>query len=578
MGAIKSQELSGLKLVSLTGVSTSGDKAKAIADLNAVKTNPTVNLDNTQAGNILAVLGDADTTIPDGDEFSSVRAMANEWNADDATPEQKATAENNLINYVNTDKEKNIPTVLTALGEAVPKDRPATEETKAPESKKVELSEEQKAKVKAALSQLGTVVGSTWDGIVRGFQAAAEPASPKSTASPATQESIKKADGNPLTQTDISKGTTIDTNVKKVGDDLFIQTQNNQAVRVSKDGVLSGIKTNAKSEFVTVDGKEERTLQDGESVDIALTTETKTFEDGDDGSFDKAIPTKILRVEKHSDGLHYGVFELKDGKYVLTEGKHSSVKPSENFETNQPLRYLHATDGNIYNEDGITKWVGPSPSTVGAADAPPQYSSLASVLNNLTDIEKQKQLRKAGKTQKERQEEDMLMAAASMIGGQGGQASGGIGGGLGLQMGADSFGNFNVGVGIQGTNFGAGIQFGGGPNNGFGGPGFPGFGNGGVVNLEEMLTVVFAILEQQERKRIVGYLKDMYKKSSAMGAVTSNQVKDRPGILNQMNTETSISQAFLQNSMGKRQNMLETLYGIIRNTHESKRRSIQNIA
>jgi len=63
-----------------------------------------------------------------------------------------------------------------------------------------------------------------------------------------------------------------------------------------------------------------------------------------------------------------------------------------------------------------------------------------------------------------------------------------------------------------------------------------------------------------------------------MSAITGDQVKDKPAILNSMNIETSISQAFLQNSMGKRQNMLETLYGIIRNTHESERRSIQNLA
>lgn len=572
MGAIRSEGLVDLSGLMLTASTSNGDKAKAIADLNAVKANSTVNLTQEQSANILATLSDPNTHIPEGEDYDGLRTMALEWSAEDATAEQKKNVENNLIAFVNADREKNIPTVLTALGEAPVEDKEKT--------KTQALTEQQQQQLGATLTSVGNVVGSAWDNLLRSFGGTNIPAPPKEVSKPTTGTTVQNKEGKPLTQANLDAGTPIDSNVKKVGDDLFIQTEKGSAIRVSKDGVLTGIKTNTKSEFAAVEDQT-KTLKDGETLDIALTTETKTFEDGDDGSFDKAIPTKILRVEKHGDELRYGVFELKGNDYVLTEGKHSDVKPSAQFKNDQPLRYLHTKDGNLYNEGGKKKWLGPNPSTVGADGGPtdvPSYNSLVAVLNNLTDIEKQKAMRKAGKTQKERQEEDMLMAAASMIGGQGGQVSGGIGGGLGLQMGADSFGNFNVGVGVQGTNFGAGIQFGGGPNAGFGGPGFPGFGHGGVVNLEEMLTVVFAILEQQERKRIVGYLKDMYKKSSAMGNVTKDQVGSKPGILNQMNIETSISQAFLQNSMGKRQNMLETLYGIIRNTHESKRRSIQNLA
>jgi len=570
MGAIKSQELTGLKLVSPLENTSQSDPAKAIQILEAQKAaqqqglysgfpatpetantcNPVLsNEGKQQAEVVLDNLKTVDSDkLPDG-----VKALVGEW-SEASTPEEKdrITAQfNQIILSGQTVRQDDL---ITALGgtPAQPASTPASPALPAP------APTPQSPEARRDTTPLPP-----------------PPAAPQPEVKPAALGAEQ-----PVTLDQVKKGEQLSENVFKLNEKLYLTSADGKAIEISKDA-LTPLMPDAKKSLVGVKGEEPHKLKDGESVDIALTTENKTFDDGDDGTFEKAIPTKILRVEKHGDELRYGVLELKNGNYVLTD-KHSDVTPSTQFKNAQPLKYFHGKDGNIYNEGGKEKWLGPNPTTVGTDGGPtdvPQYSSLASVLNSLTEIDKQKQLRRAGKTAKERQEEDTLMAAVQMMGGQGGQASGGIGGGLGMQFGADSFGNFNVGVGVQGTNFGAGFQFGGGPNNGFGGGfGFPGFGNGGVVNLEEMLTVVFAILEQQERKRIVGYLKDMYAKSSKMNAVTGDQVKDKPGILNSMNIETSISQAFLQNSMGKRQNMLETLYGIIRNTHESKRRSIQNLA
>ena len=100
---------------------------------------------------------------------------------------------------------------------------------------------------------------------------------------------------------------------------------------------------------------------------------------------------------------------------------------------------------------------------------------------------------------------------------------------------------------------------------------------GYVVDFEELLLMVMAILEQEERRRIGRIIKDIQKSSDKMKNLTGKQVEKRPGIVQGMNTESSIMMQMLSMSVQRRQRMLETLTNIIKSAHDAKHNMTRRI-
>lgn len=334
-----------------------------------------------------------------------------------------------------------------------------------------------------------------------------------------------------------------------------------------------------------------------------------------------------LKVEKQADNTSRATFCTVDdhqtvtSEQVVTLGKDSkggdSVLVAAPMQTQKPFEvkgtplYFNPGDGNLYRSGGYQKYFGPSAPGGGYPNGPAPTSGSPGEnwgfnpndgLAQAAEASKNKMMEYFRKSKRERDLDQLIAMLCGGGGGPigpGGYGPGGFGGGegfglgvqggpgffgaqgayqgpnYGINAGFDNQGHWNVGGSYLGKNFGFSIEL------GNGGGCLPGgrrcaFG-GYVMDFETLLLAIMTILEEEEREKIGGIIKRMRDAQKDLKGITADQARERPGLVQSLNTDTSILQIELSMAVQNRQKLIETVTNTIKSAFDAKMNSVRRI-